>query len=140
MKYIVIQLKRLIPLLLNKMTIEEFVLKAKEQDSRNIFEPYTGNVSFVPIDIRKLYVIANPIDVEIRTRKYGNIYFFPLDHIRHQNREYSFMPEDAFIFASTNGDPIFIKDSQFFISYESEYIPEKISDSFSRFLDIIKMF
>lgn len=121
------------------MTIEEFMTTAQEQDSRNIFEPYDGDVSFVPVDIRKLYVIANPVDVEIRTRKFGNVYFFPIDQIRHQHIEYSFMPEDAFIFASTNGDPIFIKDSQYFISYESSYLPEKIADSFSSFLDTIKV-
>ena len=97
------------------MTIEEFITTAQKQDSRNIFEPYDGDVSFVPVDIRKLYVIANPVDVEIRTRKFGNVYLFPIDQIRYQHIEYSFMPKDAFIFASTNGDPIFIKDDIYYI-------------------------
>lgn len=121
------------------MTIEELIIIAKNQDPRNIFEPFSGDVSFIPVDIRRLYVIANPVDVEIKTRKYGNVYFFPIDQVRHQNSEYSFLPEDAFIFASTNGDPIFIKDNIYYISYESEYLPEKISDSFSNFLDTIKV-
>ena len=121
------------------MTIEEFITTAQKQDSRNIFEPYDGDVSFVPVDIRKLYVIANPVDVEIRTRKFGNVYLFPIDQIRYQHIEYSFMPKDAFIFASTNGDPIFIKDNIYYITYECEYLPEKISDSFSSFLDTVKV-
>jgi len=119
------------------MTIEEFITKAEMQDSRNHFEPFFGDVSFVPEDIREFYVSANPVDVEIRTRKFGNVRFFPIQQIRNLNNEYSFMPNETFIFATTNGDPIFIENSHFYISYESRYMPESLSNNFSFFLDIL---
>lgn len=121
------------------MTIEEFVSKAEKQDSRNHFEPFFGDVSFVPEDIRELYVSANPVDVEIRTRKFGNVRFFPIQQIKELNDEYSFMPKGTFIFASCNGDPFFIEKSLYYLSYESRYIPELVSNSFVDFLDALKM-
>lgn len=132
-------MKSLIRVLLNNMTIEEFISKAEKQDSRNHFEPFSGDVSFVPEDIREFYVSANPVDVEIRTRKFGNVRFFPIEQIEALKNEYSFMPNDSFIFAITNGDPIFIEKTQYYITCESRYIPEFISSSFREFLDILKM-
>lgn len=121
------------------MTIEDFVNKAKKQDSRNIFESYSGDVSIIPSDIRNFFIKANPINVQIETRKFGDIHFYPLEEINSLNQEYSFMPEDSFIFASTNGDPIFIQNSQYYITYESRFLPEQISNSFENFLDYIKI-
>ena len=91
------------------MTIEEFVKKAKEQDSRNYFEPFEGDMFNIPPDIKEFYIRANPVDVEIRTKKFGNLHFFPLEEMEVIKKEYSFMPKDVFIFASTNGDPVFIE-------------------------------
>ena len=121
------------------MTIEEFVIKAERQDSRNQFKPFLGDVSFVPEDIKDFYLLANPIDVEIRTRKYGNVRFYPIEQIENLKNEYSFMPNDTFIFASANGDPIFIEKTHYYITCESRYMPEFISGSFSEFLDVLKM-
>jgi len=121
------------------MTIDEFVKKAHKQDSRNFFEPYDGDVSNIPSDIKDFYLMANPVDVEIRTRKFGNVRFFSIGQIRNLHKEYSFMNKDSFIFASTNGDPLFIENSNYFITYESRYNPEYLSNSFSVFLDILKI-
>lgn len=121
------------------MKIEEFVAKAEKQDSRNFFEPFSGDVSFVPEDLRELYVLANPIDVEISTRKFGNVRFYPIEQIRNLNDDYSFMPIESFIFATTNGDPIFVEKSRYYITYESCCQPEYIADSFEAFLDVLKM-
>lgn len=121
------------------MTIEEFVTKAEKQDSRNHFEPFFGDVSFIPEDIKDFYVLANPVDVEISTRKFGNVRFFPIEQIEDIKNEYSFMPNDTFIFASTNGDPIFIENKHYYITLESRYVPELISGSFREFLDVLKM-
>ena len=63
------------------MTIEEFVKKAKEQDSRNYFEPFEGDMFNIPPDIKEFYIRANPVDVEIRTKKFGNLHFFPLEEM-----------------------------------------------------------
>ena len=38
------------------MTIEEFVKKAKEQDSRNYFEPFEGDMFNIPPDIKEFYI------------------------------------------------------------------------------------
>lgn len=121
------------------MTVDEFVTKAKKQDSRNIFEPFAGDVSSIPSGIAEFYIKANPIDVEVETRKFGSIHFYPIEEIDGLKNEYSFMPEDAFIFATNNGDPIFIQNSRFFITYESRYKPEPLSESFGEFLDYIKV-
>lgn len=74
------------------MTIEEFVKKAKEQDSRNYFEPFEGDMFNIPPDIKEFYIRANPVDVEIRTKKFGNLHFFPLEEMEVIKKEYSFMP------------------------------------------------
>ena len=121
------------------MTIDEFVKKASKQDSRNIFESYEGDVSSIPSDIKDFYVRANPVDVEIRTRKFGYVRFFSIEQIRNLHKEYSFMKNDSFIFASTNGDPLFIENSNYFITYESRYNPEYLSDSFFVFLDVLNI-
>lgn len=121
------------------MTIEEFINKAKKQDSRNSFKPFYGNVSNIPSCMKEFYTNTNPIDVEINTRKYGNIHFFPFQEIEDLKKEYSYMPKNTFIFASTNGDPIFIQNSQFYITYESQFKPEHLSCSFEDFLDTIKI-
>lgn len=121
------------------MTIEEFVARAQKQDSRNTFKTYDGDVSKIPLGIKDFYIKANPIDVEIESRKFGNIHFFPLEKIEDVRKDYSFMSEDSFIFASNNGDPIFIENSHFYITYESQLKPELLSDSFESFLDIIKI-
>ncbi|RUL59187.1 hypothetical protein [Prevotella koreensis] len=121
------------------MTVEDFINKAKNQDSRNFFEPYTGDISSVPSGIVELYRKANPINVEIDTRKFGSIHFYPLEDLENLKNDYSFMPKDSFIFASNNGDPIFIENSRFYITYESRFNPEQLSDSFESFLDYIKI-
>lgn len=121
------------------MTIEEFVARAKKQDSRNTFKTYDGDVSKIPLEIKDFYIKANPIDVEIESRKLGNIHFFPLEKIYDVRKDYSFMPEDSFIFASNNGDPIFIVNSLFYITYESQYNPEFLSENFESFLDILRI-
>lgn len=121
------------------MTIEEFVKKAKEQDSRNYFEPFEGDMFNIPPDIKEFYIRANPVDVEIRTKKFGNLHFFPLEEMEVIKKEYSFMPKDVFIFASTNGDPVFIRNSHYYITCESRFKPELLSEDFESFLDIIRI-
>lgn len=121
------------------MTIEEFVARAKKQDPRNTFKTYDGDVSKIPLEIKDFYIKANPIDVEVESRKLGNIHFFPLEKIYDVRKDYSFMPEDSFIFASNNSDPIFIVNSLFYITYESQYNPEFLSDNFESFLDILRI-
>lgn len=121
------------------MTVDDFVTKAKKQDSRNHFESFDGDVSSIPLGIAEFYIKANPIDVEVETRKLGSVHFYPVEEIEGLRNEYSFMPKDVFIFATNNGDPIFIQNDRFFITYESRYKPEPLSESFGEFLDYIKV-
>lgn len=76
------------------MTIEEFVKKAKEQDSRNYFEPFEGDMFNIPPDIKEFYIRANPVDVEIRTKNWQPP-FLPFGRNGGYKKEYSFMPKDV---------------------------------------------
>lgn len=121
------------------MTILEFVAKAKKQDTRNIFTVYDGDVSYIPKELVEFYKQACPIDVEVRTRRYGNIYFSPISQLKDLHSQYSFFPHTAFIFATTNSDPIFVENGMFYLSYKSGYEPEKIADNLSDFFDSLKI-
>lgn len=121
------------------MTILEFVVKVKKQDSRNIFSVYDGDVSYIPKELVDFYKQACPIDVEVRTRRYGNVYFSPINQLKELHSQYLFFPNTAFIFATTNSDPIFVENGIFYSSYKGEYAPEKIADNLSDFFDFFKI-
>lgn len=88
---------------------ESFVQKALAQDKRNCFSPYDGPVDFIPDAFQAFYRDTDPIDVEIRSGAYGSVRFFPAAELQQQQEAYEVTPE-MFVFASVNGDPIFLSD------------------------------
>ena len=77
---------------------ESFVQKALAQDKRNCFSPYDGPVDFIPDAFQAFYSGA-----------YGSVRFFPAAELQQQQEAYEVTPE-MFVFASVNGDPIFLSD------------------------------
>ena len=88
---------------------ESFVQKALAQDKRNCFSPYDGPVDFIPDAFQTFYRDTDPIDVEIRSGAYGSVRFFPAAELQQQQEAYEVTPE-MIVFASVNGDPIFLSD------------------------------
>lgn len=117
------------------MKIEEFVNKAKKQDKRNAFSLFEGKLVNIPIEFSEFYKNYNPVDVEIRTKRFGNIWFCPVEKIYEIKSEYYFYPDSAFIFATSNGDPIFMENGKIYTSYESDYSPEFIANSLDDFFN-----
>lgn len=76
---------------------------------RNCFSPYDGPVDFIPDAFQAFYRDTDPIDVEIRSGAYGSVRFFPAAELQQQQEAYEVTPE-MFVFASVNGDPIFLSD------------------------------
>lgn len=118
------------------MTYDQFELKAFEIDPRNKFGKCDRVVS-CPRVIADFYKNHNPVDVEISLPDFGRVRFFAAADLDEIKLEYARFPNGIFIFASVNGDPIFIgKDFKVYTSYESRYLPEFISESFEDFLSM----
>lgn len=118
------------------MTYKDFVLKAIQQDVRNVFSKSDNIPKIVPQSLRTFYEAHNPVDVEINTEKYGAIRFYGVDELEKLREEYYFYPKDIFIFATCNGEPFFMdKDNSIYTSLESEYRPEKVANDFMEFLE-----
>lgn len=118
------------------MTYKDFVLKAIQQDTRNVFSVSNYIPDVVPESLYEFYKEYNPVDVEIST-EYGSVRFYGVDELEGLYNDYYFYPKRIFIFATCNGDPFFVdkEDNKVYTSLESEYRPEKIADSFIIFLE-----
>lgn len=117
------------------MIYKDFVIKAMQQDARNVFSVSDYVPDIVPEPLHEFYKEYNPVDVEINT-EYGTIRFYGVDELEGLCRDYYFYPTKVFIFATCNGDPFFVdrEDNKVYTSLESEYHPEKMADSFISFL------
>ncbi len=82
----------------------EFAKKAIAQDKRNIFSEYDGNLDIVPDALKTFYKDTNPSDVEINC-----VRFSPAEKLAAMQMEYSYL-NAQFVFATCNGDPIFLHD------------------------------
>lgn len=119
------------------MTINEFVDKAKKQDCRNIFEKYDGDLSVIPKDLRSFYRNFNPIDVEVSMKEIS-VHFFPIDALDVLKTDYK-LPDTCFVFASANGDPIYIEDGKIKsgVFGKKGFIPEILAESFLQYIEMI---
>lgn len=118
------------------MIYKDFVLKAIQQDARNVFSASNYIPDVVPESLCEFYKEYNPVDVEINT-EYGAVRFYGVDELDGLCKDYYFYPKKVFIFATCNGEPFFVdkEDNKVYTSLESEYRPEKIADSFITFLE-----
>ena len=80
------------------------------RDPRNRFEKYDGNLDPVPDEFKTFYREHNPIDVELDS-DYGDMRFYPAGSLPDLQAEYSYINAN-FIFATSNGDPIFFHEGQ----------------------------
>ena len=119
------------------MKIQEFVVKAKKQDKRNIFEKSTKDVSNIPNVLRDFYREANPVDVEI-SMDGNSLKFYPLEEVLLLQDDYG-LENNCFIFATCNSDPIFICDNVVYCCYHglSGAKKEYLAANFEAFLDLI---
>ena len=118
------------------MLIEDFIKRSIEQDKRNIFQSTVSNNN-LPIPLRRFYEIANPVDVEVIMN--GNaIKFIPADELEKSKSEYS-LGDERFIFATCNGDPIYIYQDRVYTCYHAinKIEDELIAEKFSLFLSMI---
>ncbi len=119
------------------MNIKEFVKRALAQDPRNVFEKTNIDITFIPKTLKDFYRYANPIDVEIYVE--GNpIHFFGVDVLNKIQDEYS-LGNERFVFANSNGDPIYLYEERVYTRYHGSGIieDELISDRFEEFLDLL---
>lgn len=86
------------------MDFSKFVEKAVLYDHRNVFSAYDGDLNGIPDVCKDFYRKSNPVDVEV-----NNIHFFPAEELSDLQAEYSYL-HAQFVFASCNGDPIFLQD------------------------------
>ena len=94
------------------MDFERIVATAIEQDSRNKFEKYDGSLDKVPDEFKSFYREHNPVDVEIASAV-GDIRLYPAEELATLQSGYAYL-NARFVFASTNGDPIFFDNGQVF--------------------------
>lgn len=120
------------------MEYEGFVKLAQEQDERNIFEKYDGNLEFLPIELKSFYKSYNPKEVEIVLSDLTSIRFCPAEYLENLQKQYS-LRAPYFIFATCEADPIYYRSDGIYISaHGSENSKEnKISDNFYSFIKML---
>lgn len=85
------------------MEFMEFAKKAIILDKRNSFSRYSGDLSAIPEEMKDFYREVNPTDVEV-----GFVRFAAAEELTNLQAEYAYL-EAQFVFATSNGDPVFIK-------------------------------
>jgi hypothetical protein len=118
------------------MRYEAFVEKAKQQDARNQFKLLIHSDQYkFPAALREFYIQANPVDVEIELSDSTSIKFFPAKDLQGIQEEYNLGP-DTFVFASREGDPVFLKDDNIYTAVHGtgKWEPMILANSFDEFL------
>lgn len=86
------------------MNFLEFAEKAILYDKRNLFSKYEGKLDCIPDEMKNFYKESNPVDVEI-----NSVRFIQANELYAIQSEYSYL-NAQFVFATCNGDPIFLHD------------------------------
>ena len=116
----------------------EFVLAVQNQDKRNVFKPFHGDVSSIPIEFLEFYKANNPVDVEIRLDDLSQIRFYSIDRLPAIKKEYSLL-ESAFCFATSNGDPVYYLDGKVYTeAHGGNPKPELLAKSFVDYIQFIR--
>lgn len=119
------------------MNIQDFKKRAIEQDSRNLFKKYVGDVSDISKVLQQFFLESNPIDVEI-TMSGKPVKFYPYESLQQLQEDYS-LQKNTFIFATCNSDPIYLYDSKIYTCCHEKLNSksELIATSFEDFLSLI---
>lgn len=114
---------------------DNFIKALVAFDSRNQVEKCTRNLENTCIP--EIYKKYDFINVEVPCG-FGNVKFYPLSKLNDLKIEYSYVDADC-IFATNNGEPIFIKDSLVYtcICGKEKIFYEKIAGSFDEFIEKI---
>lgn len=114
-----------------------FVTAVQNQDKRNIFKTFSGDVSSVPKDLQEFYINSNPIDVEIRMDNHSQIRFYSVDCLSAIKEEYK-LPGSVFFFATMNGDPIYYKEGKIYAEVHGGVSkPELLANSFTEYIQFV---
>ena len=115
------------------MDFTKFVSKAIQHDKRNTFSRYNGSLDGIPDILKIFYRENNPVDVEI-----NGVRFLPIEECRGAQSEYSYL-NTQFIFATSNGDPIFLHNGCVYCAPHGVNNPEWefLSDDFFAYLEQI---
>ena len=119
------------------MNFEAFKIKAVNQDKRNVFGVSYPSMKYVPESMRQLYSVANPLDVEVQID--GNsVIFFPYEQLIEIKDDYN-LGDDNFVFASCNGDPIYLYEGKVYTQCHGIRNPQKelLAESIENYLDMM---
>ncbi len=113
------------------MEYSEFARKAVLQDERNVFSAYEGSLEEIPDVLKTFYKENNPSDVEINA-----VRFFPAEELSGLQEEYSYL-KAQFVFATCNGDPVFMHDGNIYTCPHGAEAPEwePLAADFKGYLD-----
>lgn len=119
------------------MEIQDFVLRAIEQDNRNIFIKNNRIIDCIPAGLIEFYKEADPVNVEVSMD--GNpVRFYPVDDLTDLQDDYD-LSGDRFVFATCNGDPIYYLNGRIYTCYHgaSEIKDELMASDMCSFFDLI---
>lgn len=117
--------------------ITEFVEAVQNQDKRNIFKPFLGDVTSIPKEFHEFYKNSDPVDVVIKLDDLSQINFYSMNFLPAIQCEYT-LPESAFCFATQNGDPVYYLDGKIYTELaDGGSKPELLAYSFDAYLKII---
>lgn len=131
--YLLTQFQELSIILSKDMDYKKFIAFAVAEDSRNRFGKTTC-VKGVPDALHGFYTNCNPIDVEINYPGLGALRFYGIDELKKLHSDYS-LPSTHFVFATCNGDPVFLNNDVVYISLPGKYTPELLASSFEDFIN-----
>lgn len=86
------------------MEFIDFAKNAVLLDKRNTFAKFNGDISLIPEEMKAFYQEVNPLDVEV-----GFVRFTRAEELADLQSEYAYLGT-PFVFATSNGDPIFLKE------------------------------
>ena len=115
------------------MDYNKFISSAIAEDSRNKFGK-VSRLEGVPNELRSFYTNCNPIDVEISYPGIRALRLYGIDELKELQPDYSMQSTD-FVFATCNGDPVFLNNDAVYISLPEKYAPELLASSFEEFIN-----
>lgn len=115
----------------------DFVKRAIKQDSRNQFDSFDGDISFIPDALQDFYKNSNPADVEVKIQD-NYVRFIPVWELEKIQKLYA-LGEACFVFASCEDEPIYLKNKKVYTClYGKNGIKEEVlADSLSEYLNKI---